>query len=95
MWFAPYTSNIVDSNEIRFSIPPLDADYMILHETRLHIKGKYVKVANDGSTSNTAAGDEIAPVNLLPLALFSKCSVRANNNEVCTMIDRELPYKGK
>ena len=71
----------------------MESEYIQLADTYLKMKVKWQKVGNNGVKANPGATDNFSLIDMWPLAIFSKINTRLNGYEVCSQVDRSMPFK--
>ena len=69
----------ITQNAIEFSVEPDHVHYIQPNRTRIYARFKLLKGDGVGGLATIGADDVVAPVNLLPAALFKSATVRCND----------------
>ena len=83
----------ITQNAIEFSVEPDHVHYIQPNRTRVYARFKLLKGDGVGGLANIGADDVVAPVNLLPAALFKLATVRCNDLVVGGTDMNHLAYK--
>ena len=89
--FGPFNSLQNNSNFV-FNLPSFE-DCLYLPSIRLYGKIRIMSIGENGELKAPAAAEDFSVVNLLPSALFSRVSVKLNNQEISKIGHNCYPFK--